>query len=65
MSKKSNVPIKDYTDIELSSISGGKVNWGSVAGNCAGGAVIGAFGGITGIISGCLIGGGSTFFDNL
>ncbi|HEK9128746.1 TPA: class IIb bacteriocin, lactobin A/cerein 7B family, partial [Streptococcus equi subsp. equi] len=44
--------MKQYEDfqmlyeLDLASVNGGKINWGSVAGHCAGGAIVtGAFSG--------------------
>ncbi|WP_242257821.1 TmhB bacteriocin enhancer peptide [Streptococcus thoraltensis] len=43
----------------MGEIVGGKINWGSVAGHCLGGAVIGSFGGAASVVSGCIVGGGA------
>lgn len=46
--------MKQYEDfqmlyeLDLASVNGGKINWGSVAGHCAGGAIV------TGVFSGPL-----------
>ncbi|MFV8043813.1 TmhB bacteriocin enhancer peptide [Streptococcus hyovaginalis] len=63
-----NTTINKVTELsveQLGEIVGGKINWGSVAGHCIGGAVIGSFGGAAGVVSGCLVGGGATIIGAL
>ncbi len=55
--------------IELTNIEGGKLNWGSVAGNCIGGAIVtGAFSGpfyLLGAGVGCGVGAGQAILNGL
>ncbi|MCM0723126.1 TmhB bacteriocin enhancer peptide [Streptococcus iniae] len=53
----------------MASVDGGKINWGSVAGNCVGGAIItGAFSGLLYILDagiGCVVGSGQSIINEL
>lgn len=56
---------ENLSETQLSQVIGGKINWGSVIGNCAGGAIIGIFGGVVTSVSGCVIGASSALIDGL
>lgn len=67
--------MKQYKDFQmlhefdLVSVNGGKINWGSVAGNCVGGAIVtGAFSGpfyLLGAGIGCAVGSGQAIINGL
>ncbi|ELY5748317.1 class IIb bacteriocin, lactobin A/cerein 7B family [Streptococcus iniae] len=56
-------------EVDLASVDGGKINWGSVVGNCVGGAIItGAFSGLLYILDagiGCVVGSGQSIINEL
>ncbi|HEL0015551.1 TmhB bacteriocin enhancer peptide [Streptococcus equi subsp. zooepidemicus] len=67
--------MKQYEDfqmlyeLDLASVNGGKINWGSVAGHCAGGAIVtGAFSGplyVLGAGIGSTVGAGQAIINGL
>ncbi|MGT2925655.1 class IIb bacteriocin, lactobin A/cerein 7B family [Streptococcus cuniculipharyngis] len=53
------VDFQILSESELTDVYGGKINWGSVVGNCIGGAIIaGAFSGPISAGVACIVGGG-------
>ena len=63
------VDFQMLSEVELTTVSGGKMNWGSVAGNCVGGAIVtGAFSGpfyLLGAGVGCAVGAGQSIINAL
>lgn len=66
---KKYVDFQMLSEAELTTVSGGKINWGSVAGHCVGGAIVtGVFSGpfyLLGAGVGCTLGAGQSIINAL
>ena len=65
---KKNSDFQILSEIELTTIEGGNINWGSVAGHCIGGAILtGAFSPafLVGAGIGCGLGAGQAIINGL